>query len=271
MHPNDYGYLKGVKTFGGGMGMQETASKLCNSETCARKGELIQLNDFYKSKAGRLGRKAICKTCYHERFGGKMEKQRRRREYLIQQLPNTLTPAEKNVVYKRFNHACALTAESESVQMDHFVPLAWGKLPLSYGLGGTTFANMLPLDEKLNKSKGSANPFDWANTKIVNTEIDRDKWDETVVYMASKNGLTPWEFFNKVTSCHIHWRTKRLIKSLNKSLSVPSNKPYHLIAYLLKVGINVEVAVELFGNKKAKAFLKTEEAMEKLATLKSTL
>jgi hypothetical protein len=245
--------------------------KRCGERTCKRRNILLSISNFYKHKSSKYGRRAICKECYHKRYDKNIEAQNRRRKYLIQSLPNTLTEEQREQVRKDFNYTCAITKRKENVQLDHFVPLSWGKLAIEYGIGGTTYANMLPLNKTLNKSKSSENPFEWIEGAKTKFNIDMSVWNKAVEYIANKHDISPAEFQNRVNECFNHLSVKRVIKYLNKLLNMNKRPPYFYVNSLLKQGINIEVAVEKFGNKKAKQFLKVEETQNYIKKAKEKL
>lgn len=258
----------------------EVLRKPCLSRTCEQAGQELTLNHFYASKSGRLGRRAICKRCFYKRHGEKMEKARRRREHLIRSMPNTLTPEEKEKIYSEFNHACALSQTKEQVQLDHFVPLAWGKLALEYGLGGTTYENMLPLCSDLNTSKSSENPFAWIKKASIAGRVDSESWERVIAYVADKHEMGYWQFFNRVNSCYEHWVSKQHVRYFNQAMKATTDTslplrwrrpPYEKLEFLLKVGINVEVAFEMHGTKLSKDFMKQEETRLRVSEMKKAL
>jgi hypothetical protein len=245
--------------------------KRCGERTCKRRNILLSISNFYKHKGSKYGRRAICKECYHKRYDKKIEAQSRRRKYLLQSLPNTLTEEQREQVRKNFNYTCAITKQKENVQLDHFVPLSWGKLAIEYGIGGTSYANMLPLNKTINKSKSSENPFQWIEGAKNKFNIDMSEWSKAVEYIAEKHCMTPLEFVNRVNECFNHISVRRAIKYLNKEIDMHKKPPYFRIESLLKRGINIEVAVEMFGNKKVKQFLQAQETKQYLIKVKEKM
>jgi hypothetical protein len=245
--------------------------KRCGERTCKRRNILLSISNFYKHKSSKYGRRAICKECYHKRYDKNIEAQNRRRKYLIQSLPNTLTEEQREQVRKDFNYTCAITKRKENVQLDHFVPLSWGKLAIEYGIGGTTYANMLPLNKTLNKSKSSENPFEWIEGAKTKFNIDMSVWNKAVEYIAEKHNMPPLEFENRVNNCHNHLMVKRSIKSFNWYFNKNKRLSNFRIDFLLEKGINIEVAVEMFGNKKAKQYLQEEETKKYIKKAKEKL
>jgi len=93
-------------------------------------------------------------------------------------LPNTLTTEEWNKAVNNFKGKCAL-CEGDYEHMDHFIPLATGKV-------GTVYENMVPLCSSCNLSKGPKNPFEWIKTQNKNK---RERFDTLVRYLSDINGI----------------------------------------------------------------------------------
>ncbi|QWI73284.1 hypothetical protein ER45_030495 (plasmid) [Bacillus mycoides] len=115
--------------------------------------------------------------------------QRRRARKAL--LPDTLTAGQTAQLLQK---GCALTGETNEVHLDHFIPIAWG-------YGGTTFENMIPLNSFLNISKSDRNPFEWIKRKSIQEQVDMNRWDETIEYLADLNGMNPQEFEEYVYWC----------------------------------------------------------------------
>src|SRR5690606_5885857 len=91
---------------------------------------------------------------------------------------------------ERFGGRCALTG-SEDVHLDHFIPV-------HTGLGVTAVRNLIPLDARLNTSKGGQNPFEWINGQDSDIQT---KFSEIVNYLAKLNGFTRDEYEAHVYNC----------------------------------------------------------------------
>jgi hypothetical protein len=246
--------------------------KLCREPKCRRRGLLLDLESFYKHQGGKFGRRAICKECFHIRYGKKLEERKRRRDYYYKSVLNNLTQEQKNKALDEFHFRCALTDNSEDVQLDHFIPLSWGSITRQYGIGGNTYSNMLPLDGYLNTSKSSDNPFVWIKTAGDKFNIDENKWDRAIEYIAMKHNLSLTDFENRVNNCYVHLTTKRAIINLNQALNNGKRKNmlYYLDSYL-KSGINIQIAVNLFGSEKAKKYLSDRDTQDYLKNAKNKL
>jgi hypothetical protein len=127
------------------------------------------------------------------------------------------------------------------------------------------------LNKTLNKSKSSENPFQWIEGAKSKFNIDMSEWNEAVDYIANKHDMSPTEFQNRVNECFNCLSVKRAIKYLNKLLNMNKRPPYFYINTILKQGINIEIAVELFGNKKAKQFIKVDETVNYIRKVKEKM
>lgn len=250
--------------------MNEALSKICRDVNCRRKGQLLDLADFYLSKVGFLGRRATCKECHKKRYGPTMQKASQKRGGRKKNLPNTLTSDEKENIYSHFDSRCALTKKEEDLQLDHFVPLAWGIHVLEYGIGGTTYANMLPLNLKVNIAKGQLNPFEWIVTATKKFDIEMKEWEEVIKYIATKHELSVVQFQSKVNSCYSMVLVERSIELLETRCGY-KNPPYYLIDSFLEKGINIKVAVKHFGNQAAHTFIEDEKTRRYIKEAKKSL
>lgn len=236
-----------------------TKFKRCSELSCRRRNMLLSLNCYYKHSGSRYGRRAICKDCFHKKYGDKYEKYRtRRNKNLNHQIP--LTDVEIMKIREAFHHKCAITGEEEEVSLDHFVPLSWGDIAIEYGIGGNTYANMLPISIFLNKSKSYYNPFEWFSKAAPKHNLDVQKWNDAVEYVANKHKMTSSDYERRVNECAIQVKTRSSIYSLNKAINQNRFKPpYYLLRHLLQKGVVLEVAVQKYGYKKTKQFLKGKE------------
>lgn len=251
--------------------MTDTLTKKCSYEDCSRRNEKLPLEEFYKSKGGRFGRRAMCKKCFHKRNAKTINRSAQKRKFLLENLPNTLNKKQKVDIYESFNYECALTGEKDNVPLDHFVPLSWGKVVLDYGIGGTTFENLVPLSSTLNNSKSANNPFIWIEKAKKSHGIDMNRWTKMVAYMAFKNNMTPETYENRISACYEEVRIRRAVSSIRLRNDRRGNVMLYFIKDLLVAGINIEVAVELYGNNKVKALIKSERAIEQIIKYKNEL
>ena len=250
--------------------MNEALSKTCRDVNCRRKGELLDLDDFYPSKMGFMGRRATCKECHKKRYGPTMQRASQKRKIRKGSLPDTLTSSEAENVCAYFDSCCALTRKEEDLQLDHFIPLAWGVHALEYEIGGTTYANMLPLNQKVNIAKGHLNPFEWIVTATKQFDIEMKVWEEVIKYIATKHELSVVQFQSKVNSCYSMVLVERSIELLEIRCGY-KNPPYYLIDSFLEKGINIKLAVERFGNAAALTFINDEKTVKYLKEAKGSL
>jgi hypothetical protein len=114
-------------------------------------------------------------------------------------LPDDLTSEQKVAISIRFNDACALTGDSESVHFDHVIPLASGH-------GGTIYGNMIPLRADLNYSKNDSNIFEWFDINKNRLNLPQERFDTLIAYLAEINGMTVNEYCDYVYWCHANPR-----------------------------------------------------------------
>jgi hypothetical protein len=111
------------------------------------------------------------------------------------------------------------TGHYNNIALDHFVPINWGSIVSNYGIGGTTYANMIPLSRVLNSSKGSMNPFLWFERYGERHGISLEKWNDAVQYVAEKHKMTTFDYIHDVD-----------------------------ISNALKMKLNISLVVELYGS-----------------------
>lgn len=138
-------------------------------------------------------------------------------------LRSDFTAEEHAEVMSLFNNRCALSNESEDITLDHFIPL-WT------GHGGSYKGNLYPLSGSLNYSKQHNNPFEWAKRDYIEKEIDVEKWNSLITYLAKQNKLTKaqfeeytyWCFSNKREAQDIMNKNKDSVKEFLKSKELDS-------------------------------------------------
>ncbi|MGD6849612.1 hypothetical protein [Rossellomorea aquimaris] len=243
--------------------------KACTDVNCRRKNQPLNIvTEFYAHKGGRYGRRAICKECYHKRYGKTEQIAKKKREFRLS-LNNTLTEEEEELTMRDFEGKCALSGKTEGIELDHFVPLRWTEEALELGIGGTTFKNTIPLHTDLNKSKSSENPFEWISKARDRHSIDDLLWSKAVDYIASKNDMTVEEYKNKVNECHNIILAKEFVQAFlrrmkYKRIGILSS----VIKGALEKGINIELAVERYGSTLVKNHFSSEEVCEEIKRLK---
>jgi hypothetical protein len=244
-------------------------TKLCNDKNCRRKNQLLNIDtEFYTQRGGRYGKRAMCKECFHKRYSKceRVATQKRKNRLMLN---NTLTDEEEILVRADFDCKCALSRKGEDVELDHFVPLSWGKAASDLGIGGTTYTNLLPLHTTLNKSKSSENPFEWISKARDMHSIDDLLWNKAVEYIAGKNNMTVEEYKNKVNECHKIILAKAFVQVVRKRMKykrIRSLSP--VIKSALKKGINIEVAVERYGSTLVKRHFNSQEVYEEIKRIK---
>lgn len=112
------------------------------------------------------------------------------RKMQIKESPMRASKSDIDSIKERFKNSCALTGSAD-IHLDHFIPIATG-------FGDTSVANIIPLDKKLNLSKSASNPFEWIKTR---DDIDLERFNDVVFYLAELNGFTPEEYEAHVYNC----------------------------------------------------------------------
>lgn len=119
----------------------------------------------------------------------------KRRKARSEALINDFTDEDKAALLTRFNGVCALTGKDVTIQIDHVIPLAIGH-------GGTTKANMLPIWQRINSSKGAKNIFEWYEENGERFEVCPRRFYEAIEYLAELNDMTSDEYRDYVYECH---------------------------------------------------------------------
>jgi len=111
---------------------------------------------------------------------------RLRRKARVRMLEHKFTDSDRNKILSDFNNSCCLSGKSEDIHMDHVLPLSRG--------GGTVVGNIIPLAGELNLSKNDRNLFTWFEDNEERLNLNRDKFNELIKYLAEKNNLTVEEY-----------------------------------------------------------------------------
>lgn len=225
-------------------------------KSCNNCGEVKPLSEFYKQKNGKNGRKAICKQCYNPKIRIAKEK----RENAIKAVPNKLKEREAELIRKHYQYECALTCKYDTVALDHFVPLSWGPIVKKFGIGGTTYANMIPFHRSINSSKGGMNPFIWFARYGLKHGVSSEKWNNAVQYIAEKHGISTFDYINKVNACYSEVLALRWVADVNSRIESEGYHLSHLIERALRMNLNIPVVVELFGSSITKEIFLEKEA-----------
>jgi hypothetical protein len=140
------------------------------------------------------------------------------------------------------------TGHYNNIALDHFVPINWGSIVSNYGIGGTTYANMIPLSRVLNSSKGSMNPFLWFERYGERHGISLEKWNDAVQYVAEKHKMTTFDYISRVTECYSEILAVKWITSVNSRIESRGYIHDVDISNALKMKLNISLVVELYGS-----------------------
>lgn len=114
----------------------------------------------------------------------------------LRSISNDLSKNDKKIIMETFNYSCALTGETNNVHLDHVIPVSWKKV-------GTTFSNMIPLNKKINSSKGNKNVFEWYENNKERLGLEDEKFNTMIEYMAQLNNMTTEEYKAYVYECEM--------------------------------------------------------------------
>lgn len=134
---------------------------------------------------------------YHNRLARKMS------------LPDMMSESSKLEVFNYFGNSCALTGDSNSLHIEHTIPL-------SIGHGGTSLENIVPMRSDLNLSKNDRNVFEWFEDNRERFNLNKRRFDELIAYLAKVNGVTTNEYRDFVYWCHANPRTVEETESDNE-------------------------------------------------------
>jgi 5-methylcytosine-specific restriction endonuclease McrA len=195
-------------------------------------------------------------------------KTQEKRKRLMNEVPNTLWLYQKEQLYDDFYGECALTGKYDYVALDHFVPLNWGSTVRKYGIGGTTYANMVTLHRSINSSKSSMNPFIWFNRYGERHMVEKRRWNEIVEYIAKKHRMTSIEYIHRVNVCYSEVLAKKWITDVNARIEGEEFKHFFYINRALRMNLNISVIVELYGSLKSKEYFFNEKMLDLIKQLK---
>lgn len=169
---------------------------LCENiyKTCSLCNETLTLDQFSPKKLCYLGVSASCRGClskktaeYYSTNYERMQIHRQKRRAWLMSLPSTLTEDEWDQILSDFNHRCALCCSGTNISLDHYIPLSWG-------WGGTTKNNSIPLCRSCNSRKRNSQLPDSPRKTIIER------------YLAKKNDMTAQEFRQYVDWCESNKR-----------------------------------------------------------------
>ncbi|MFF0828154.1 hypothetical protein ACFYU8_14825 [Brevibacillus sp. NPDC003359] len=235
-------------------------------KTCSICSVNKPITDFYNQKGGRYGKSAVCKVCLYK----KNKESRERRQKNIKELPNNLTEEQTESILENFGYRCFLTG-NEGIGLDHFVPLSWGSVVMKYGIGGTTYANMIPLYRSINSSKQSMNPFIWFERYGERHGVSIEKWNSAVQYIAEKHDMTSDEYKNRVNACYNEILALRWITRVNFRIESGESIHYVDIRNALKMNLNIPVVVEMLGSIETKNAFLDQPTIDLVNQLKARL
>lgn len=109
-------------------------------------------------------------------------------------LPSDINLKQLTEIKEFFGNKCAISDESIDLHMDHVIPLAIGR-------GGTTLGNMIPLSPKMNQSKNSSHIFEWFDDNKERFNLNQQKFDDLIKYLAQVNNMTIHEYRAYVDWC----------------------------------------------------------------------
>jgi hypothetical protein len=110
-------------------------------------------------------------------------------------LPDDLTAEQYQNTSQFFGNACALTGQKENLEKEHAIPL-------SIGHGGTTLGNCYPMANGINQSKGNKNIFEWFEANRQRFNLEQERFDILINWLASANAMTVEEYREYVYWCH---------------------------------------------------------------------
>jgi len=138
----------------------------------------------------------------------------KKRKRKIRSLPFTLTAEAWNAVLERYGFRCALSGVRSGLNMEHFIPVAWGH-------GGTYVGNVYPVYWRINRSKSDTNPFVWAEREDAKGMIDMERWERLVEACAAGHGLTVERFRQFVDWCEANPRSEEdIVRDPRTSLDI---------------------------------------------------
>lgn len=114
-------------------------------------------------------------------------------------LPYTLTGKDLKIILKIQDGKCILLCSLEGLHLEHFIPISWG-------IGGTTFENCYYMNGVLNSSKGNRNPFQWITAQPIH--IQDNFHNKLVPMMAERNSMTVEEFTTYVNEAYEYYRQR---------------------------------------------------------------
>lgn len=167
---------------------QENREKLLENEKNYRIANAEKIREYGK-KYYQENKVYIIKGLkeYRQKNREKYSLYERRRKARKSALPDNLTPKQQDSISKQFGNGCSLTGHTEDIHLDHVIPI-------SIGHGGTTFGNMIPLNGRLNESKGATHLYEWFDANHARFNLEKTRFDELIKYLSEANGMTTQEY-----------------------------------------------------------------------------
>lgn len=137
-----------------------------------------------------LKRQAI----YYENNKPMFNEKANRRRAVAKGVQHSLTSSDIANIVARFDNTCALTG-STKFEIDHVIPLSVKKV-------GTEKGNIIPLSQRLNRSKKDKNLFEWFHENKIRLKLDENKFNDLIEWLALENNMTTSEYRNFVYKCH---------------------------------------------------------------------
>ncbi|MBQ4901244.1 hypothetical protein KB559_20585 [Paenibacillus sp. Marseille-P2973] len=202
--------------------------------------------------------------------GKRINSSNKLREQRLKQIPNTLRSRQKERISYTFNNRCALTDKESNIHYDHFVPVQWGGIVRRHGIGGTTYANIIPLHRSINASKSSMNPFIWFERYGDRHGVTLEKWNRIVDYIAGMHGMTTIDYINRVNTCYCEYLAIRWVNRISQLVERNGTVRRFFIDNALRNNLNIHIVVELFGSLEVKEYFNNNETIELVKERKHT-
>lgn len=164
------------------------------SVECSSCKKFKALSGWYPDKRKPWGLMGECPDCrrklsqtYNESNPEKIFANAQKRRNMAELLLNEFTKEDWVNARKAFGWKCAITKNTGSISLDHFIPVILGH-------GGTYLANLIPIKRSLNCSKKDRNPFIWSGK-------NGHRLEKIIKYLAKQNSLTESEYIDFVNWC----------------------------------------------------------------------
>lgn len=132
-------------------------------------------------------------------------------------LQSEISLNRRYLVIEKYGNRCLITGEENDVEIDHFIPLSWGRV-------GSVWGNLYPISKKINNEMRTKNPFVWIwGDSYECPYIDWIKWKKFIELIAKENMLTVDELVDFTFWCENNKRTATDIVSdgvENKSIDI---------------------------------------------------